>query len=78
MFSMRMHFREKVGTTIYNVMNIILFLTLPFKKHNNFIFPSKILKNIKKHLKFITLLAKRREKFVVHKPESKNMKYKVD
>ena len=59
-------------------MNIILFPPLPFKKHNNFIFPSKILKNIKKHLKFITLLVKKKEFNVVHKPESENMKYKVD
>ena len=41
-------------------MNIILFPPLPFKKHNNFNFPSKVLKNIKKNLKFITLLAKKK------------------
>ena len=46
-------------------MNIILFPPLPFKKHNNFIFPSKILKNIKKHLKFITLLAKKKENMTI-------------
>ena len=40
--------------------------------------PSTLSAKCLQHLKFITLLARKREKFVVHEPKSKIMKYKED
>ena len=41
-------------------MNIILFPPLSFKKHNNFNFPSKVLKNIKKTFEIYYPTSKKR------------------